>query len=154
MKTIPFDFELRKDIQSEENGYKGRYKVQAKSGKPARIICWDCKHPKYPIVALVENSSYEYTITCRKNGMHYPTGGESGDDLYLIDTWEPKFELWNKIRCRVTGIVFDVVAIDYVSKKYEVISDSVYTDRRYIMFYEQDDYELATKEIIEKLKEE
>ena len=38
MKAIQFDINLRKDIQSEENGYKGRYKEKKKNGRKNEYI--------------------------------------------------------------------------------------------------------------------
>ena len=144
--TIPFDIALRSEIQSEENGYKGRYKVQTKRGRPARIICWDRKDCKYPIIALVENYSIEVSLSYRNDGKYYPVscGVESGDDLYLIDTWEPKFELWDRIvRKGGREITFDVVSINYGVKNYSVVSDCAYTDICRVAFDEQDCFELV-----------
>lgn len=100
MKIIPFDIKLRNQIQSEENRYKGRYKVQTKDGIPVRIICWDKKDTKFPIITLAEDSShsYEAIYTFRSDGKYNPNGVESGADLYLMDTWEPKFKVGDIIR--------------------------------------------------------
>lgn len=101
MKIIPFNIELRKDIQSEENKYQGRYKVQTKSGNTVRIICWDKKDFTFPIVALVKDSlpgSAETTLSFRQDGMYYPRGIKSYNDLCLIDTWEPKFKVGDRVR--------------------------------------------------------
>lgn len=100
MKTIPFDINLRKDIQSEENKYKGRYKVQTKGGIPVRIICWDRKDTKFPIITLAEDSShsYEAIYTFRNNGKYNPGDNESSVDLCLIDTYEPKFKVGDTIK--------------------------------------------------------
>lgn len=144
--TIPFDIALRSEIQSEENGYKGRYKVQTKRGRPARIICWDRKDCKYPIIALVENYSIEVSLSYRNDGKYYPVscGVDSGDDLYLIDTWEPKFELWDRIvRKGDQEITYDVVSINYGVKNYGVVSDSPYTDICRVAFDDQDRFELV-----------
>lgn len=146
MKTIPFDIALRSEIQSEESGYKGRYKVQTKRGRPARIICWDKKDPQFPIVALVESYSKEVEISYRKDGKYYPVsvGIESNGDLYLIDTWEPKFELWDRIvRKGNQEITFDVVSINYAANNYGVVSDCPYADICRVAFDEQDDFELV-----------
>ena len=90
MKIIPFDIALREQIQSEENHYQGRYKVQTKSGKPGRIICWDKKGSEFPIVALVERcDSNEASFLFCYDGKYYTGGNESGEDLYLVDTWKP-----------------------------------------------------------------
>lgn len=143
---MPFNIELRKDIQSEENGYKGRYKVQTRRGSPARIICWDKKDPKSPIVALVEDYSIENELSYRNDGMYYPgsVNIESNADLFLVDTWEPKFGLWDKVvRSGDSETFFEIVAIDYVSKRYMVVSDNRFANRHYIGFDEQDNFEFV-----------
>ena len=95
IKTIPFDASLRNHIQSEENHYQGRYKVQTRDGKPVKIICWDKKDFTFPIVALVEDlpGPLETILSFHQDGMCYPRGIESNNDLCLVDTWEPKFRL-------------------------------------------------------------
>lgn len=147
MKTIPFDIKLRNQIQSEENGYKGRYKVQTRKGEPARIICWDKKGSEFPIVALVERcDSNEASLLFCYDGKFYTDGGESGEDLYLVDTWKfiPKEselkefekELANRIY-KSLGAAVCMEGIEFLAKK---LAPKL--------------LELAKKEIIEKLKEE
>lgn len=144
MKTIPFDIKLRKDIQSEENGYKGRYKVQTKSGKPVRIICWDKKEIMYPIVALVEiYDSYEASLLFCNNGKYYTGGDESSYDLCLIDTWEHKFKVGDKVRYRNSDKavykIVNVIGSHYVA----ILSDQ---STRFIPFRNDDFLELVPKE--------
>ena len=143
MRIIPFDIKFRSEIQSEENGYKGRYKVQTREGKPVRIICWDRKDCEHPIIALVECYSIEVSLSYRKNGTYRTTSACDKDDLVLIDTLAPMFRRWDRIKSKVDGTVFDIVAIDFVSHKYEVISDNTSTDRHYVAYYEQNDFELV-----------
>ena len=128
MKTIPFDIKLRKLIQSEENRYTGRYKVQTKSGKPVRIICWDKEGPEYTIVALIENSSsYERTLSFNNDGRKY-SSVESNDDLVLVDTWGPKFKVGDKVRykngdeiCRIAGILNKHYHVVLLSNKSSIL---------------------------------
>lgn len=144
MKTIPFDIKLRKDIQSEENEYKGRYKVQTKSGKPVRIICWDKKEIMYPIVALVEiYDSYEASLLFCNNGKYYTGGDESSYDLCLIDTWEHKFKVGDKVRYRYSNrTVYKIVNV--IGSHYVVsLSDQ---STRVIPFWNDDFLELVPKE--------
>jgi len=49
MKKIPFDIKFRPEIES------GKYSVQTRDGRKARIICWDRKDNTRQIVVLVEN---------------------------------------------------------------------------------------------------
>jgi len=111
MKTIPFDIKLRKLIQSEENHYQGRYKVQTKSGNPVRIVCWDKKDSKFPIVALVMNSAIETSLSLCKEGKYYPTGDNSNYDLLLVDTWEPMFKVGDKVRYKNSNKVYRIADI-------------------------------------------
>lgn len=118
MKAIPFDIALRSEIQSKENKYLGRYKVQTRSGKSARIICWDNKNPEFPIAglpiaALVEDSSHSnetafLLLLFRKDGM---CCGTSDNDLCLIDTWEPKFKVGDRVRLESSQITHKIVSV-------------------------------------------
>lgn len=101
MKIIPFDIALREQIQSEENHYQGRYKVQTRSGNTVRIVCWDKKDFTFPIVALVEDSlpgPAETTLSFCQDGMYFPRGIESNNDLCLLDTLDPKFKVGDRVR--------------------------------------------------------
>lgn len=141
MKTIPFDIKLRKDIQSEENHYTGRYKVQTKSGNHVRIICWDVKHSKYTIVALIEDSSnsYETAITFRNDGKYY---GESSTDLCLVDTWEPKFKVGDTIKPikQTLGLADKLTIKEIHNNRYYFSDDS------WMCISGQDGWELVPKE--------
>lgn len=112
MKTIPFDIKLRKLIQSEENHYQGRYKVQTKSGKPARIICWNRNSPTFPIVALVENRSantvIEFTHWFSENGKYMSDNAEHSFDLCLVDTLEPKFKIGDRVMYKNSNRVYRI----------------------------------------------
>lgn len=148
MKTIPFDIKLRKDIQSEENGYKGRYKVQTREGEPVRIICWDKKDFKYPIIALVENTSYsketvlvfnnETIFIFRNDGKRYPNGCEPGLDLCLVDTFEPKFKIGDKVTYKGTDSIYTITSI----------KDNGYalSNGGFILFKSQDKFELIPED--------
>jgi len=156
MKTIPFDIALRSEIQSKENKYLGRYKVQTRSGKSARIICWDNKNPEFPIAglpiaALVEDSSHSnetafLLLLFRKDGM---CCGTSDNDLCLIDTWEPKFKVGDTIRNKVTDIVRKIVKLN--DTHYSAIDPfepiSYNHSHSYCISYKcQDLYELISEE--------
>lgn len=95
MKIIPFDVSLRNQIQSVENEYTGRYKVQTRSGGDVRILCWDKidkRDRPYPIVGLRTANDTEYISSWTKDGK-FTVGEYNIKDLVLVDTWEPKFRL-------------------------------------------------------------
>lgn len=60
--------------------------VQTRSGLKARIICTDRNHPKYPIVALVEDDGIESAIYVTKEGTHmFNPGYNTAYTLDLIN---------------------------------------------------------------------
>lgn len=144
MKTISFDIKLRKDIQSEENNYQGRYKVQTKNGKSVRIICWDKKDSKFPIVALVKIcDSTEAPLSFCNDGKYYPDDKESSDDLCLIDTWAHKFKVGDRVRYRNSDkAVYKIVNV--IGSHYVAIRSDQGT--RFIPFQNDDFLELVPKE--------
>lgn len=176
MKIIPFDINLRKDIQSEENGYKGRYKVQTRDGKPVKIICWDKIDKRgrpYPIVGLRAIDDTEFIATWTEDGKF--TNFESNiNDLVLVDTLEPKFKVGDKIKYKCTTSIYTVEAVGntgYVLSNggfalfknedlFELVPEEPeLTDLEKELVNLAKEYaprllELAKKEIIEKLKEE
>ncbi len=145
MKTISFDIKLRKLIQSEENHYQGRYKVQTKSGKPVRIICWD-KKDILSIIALVEiYDSHEAPLLFYNNGKYYTGGDESSYDLCLVDTWKPISE-------KSEQTDFEKELANCLYKSIGVVS--MYGMEVLAKMFTPKLLELAKKEIIEKLKKE
>ena len=137
MKTIPFDINLRKDIQSEENKYNGRYKVQTREGESVRIICWDKKNTALPIIALVNDSShcYENMRSFHINGKYYPTTCESSTDLCLVDTFEPKFKIGDKVKYKFTTSTFTIEAVG--------TTGYVLSNGGFILFKNEDLFELV-----------
>ena len=71
-KIIPFDLELAKKIQAGE--IKGR--IVTEDRKNVRVVCFDLKHPKCPIIAAVtyddgtdeSNITYEVVHYYDQNG--------------------------------------------------------------------------------------
>ena len=55
-------------------------KVVTRDGRKARILCTDVKRALYPVLALVDNGSYEVPASYTKNGEYY-TGGKRSFDL-------------------------------------------------------------------------
>ena len=77
--TIPFDLERAKRIQEgKEEG-----KIVTRNGYNARIVCWDMKNPKYPIMALYTEEEEEIDITTTLDGMIYRGNDENEFDLVL-----------------------------------------------------------------------
>ena len=93
MTTIDHLLELTKMIQfmkdfDLEAAKKGAA-VCTRDGRAARIICFDRKAAKEPIVALVHNTidedSSEFCVTYRENGRYFPKD-ESAKDLMMVTT--------------------------------------------------------------------
>ena len=62
--TIPFDLERAKRISNgEEEG-----KIVTRDGKEVRIVCFNVRHNKYPIVGLIDEGNYESAESFSKNG--------------------------------------------------------------------------------------
>ena len=60
--TIPFDVQRAKRITNgEEDG-----KIVTRDGKEVRIICFDVKDNKYPIIGLVKEGDKEAPETFKK----------------------------------------------------------------------------------------
>jgi len=96
MRIVDFNINLKSQIQSVENGYTGRYKVQTRDGKPVRVICWDKKDKRdrpYPIVGLRANDDTEFITTWMEDGKYDSITEFSINDLVLVDTLEPKFKV-------------------------------------------------------------
>lgn len=68
-------------------------KVITKDGRNARIRCTDVKRAYYPILALVDNGTFESSILYTKNG-EYNIGEESSADLFFAPK---KYEGWINI---------------------------------------------------------
>ena len=66
------------DLELAKQGHP----VCTRDGKPARIICFDRKSEKYPIVALVDQEEEEYSLNYAIDG-HYYTECEDPHDLMM-----------------------------------------------------------------------
>lgn len=76
---VPFEVELAKKIA--EKSVEG--KIVTREGKDVRVVCWDKKGGKFPIIALVkEGNENEETSHFTVHGMFY-YGKESAIDLML-----------------------------------------------------------------------
>lgn len=82
--TIPFDVERAKRITNgEEDG-----KIVTRDGKEVRIVCFDVKNDKYPIIGLVKEGNYESAESFSKNGEYSIGDGKLDCDLFLkVPEW-------------------------------------------------------------------
>ena len=83
----------------------------AKSGKPvctrdgrkARIICFDLKNEEYPIVAAIENDSFEILLTYTINGEIVKGNYKSDSDLMMLpekkEGWVNVYKRKNEYIC-------------------------------------------------------
>ena len=61
--------------------------VCTRSGRPARIICFDRKDDRYPLVVLIDNDGSESCYLFYKNGKLFVSAGEeSENDLFMAPT--------------------------------------------------------------------
>lgn len=106
MQRIEFDIKYRADIEA------GRYKVETRDGRPARIVCWDVDMESKPsgtikpILALHKEDDGEYAKHHFGNGKLWLNDDDEYDlflvpveqDAYTITGWvardEWKEELW------------------------------------------------------------
>ena len=67
-KRIPFDIKYRQDIEA------GRYRVETRDGRAARIVCWDAKCKNYPVIAEIDgkvDDECTLAIQYKKDGVSY-----------------------------------------------------------------------------------
>lgn len=69
----PFDIELA----------KAGHPVCTREGEPVRIICYDRKNTKYPIMALIDKGDSEDFVSYILQGTFYNNGKEHKDDLFM-----------------------------------------------------------------------
>jgi hypothetical protein len=61
--------------------------VCARDGRPARIICFDRKDDRYPLVVLINNCGSESCYNLSKNGKFFGvTKEKSENDLFMAPT--------------------------------------------------------------------
>lgn len=68
------------DLQAAKSGKP----VCTRSGKPVRIICFDVKGAKHPIIALVKEDGYERVCSYIPDGRRFEEEKEWSDDLMMI----------------------------------------------------------------------
>lgn len=82
-KCVPFDIELAKKIMNKE--VKGR--IVTREGLQVRIVCFDLKGDKWPIVAIIQTpGNYEVIKTYESNGRYGNFGEEQNDLLIEVPT--------------------------------------------------------------------
>lgn len=69
----PFDIELA----------KAGHPVCTRDGRAVRILCYDRKNTKYPIVALIDRGEYENICSCTIEGKFGNNQEEIGNDLFM-----------------------------------------------------------------------
>lgn len=79
------------DLQAAKSGKP----VCTRSGKPVRIICFDVKGAKHPIIALVKEDEYERVCSYMPDGRRFNDEEEWPDDLMMLPE---KKEGWAVIR--------------------------------------------------------
>ncbi|MBO7692953.1 MAG: hypothetical protein J6Y28_01705 [Acholeplasmatales bacterium] len=88
----PFNLELAKQ----------GHPVCTRDGKPARIICFDAKHPIYPIIALIENGGSEEPYAFSIDGIYYVESIIKDKDLMMASV---KHESWINIYRNENGVI-------------------------------------------------
>lgn len=68
------------DLQAAKSGKP----VCTRSGKPVRIICFDVKGAKHPIIALVKEDEYERVCSYMPDGRRFNDEEEWPDDLMML----------------------------------------------------------------------
>ena len=75
---VPFDMELAKRIQNGES--EGR--IVTREGDSARVVCWDMKHERYTICAVImDDEGCEYSGDYTADGKCWV---DQDDDLDLL----------------------------------------------------------------------
>lgn len=96
---IPFDIKYRPQIES------GEYKVETRSGLPARIVCWDRNSKDMEILALVYDEhideNNEELAEVALDGRMFPRGKDHDYDLFIITPEEEMTEFEKAV-----GLVF------------------------------------------------
>ena len=106
MRRINFDIKYRPEIES------GRYKVQTRDGKPARVILWDALGP-FPIIALVSFGDEEGPYSYTKDGKSSTYNMNSWGDLFIL-TDEPELTPFEEAVKQLMQIVSAYGSPDYV----------------------------------------
>lgn len=126
-KCVPFDIELAKKIMNKEA--EGR--IVTREGLQVRIVCFDLKGDKWPIVALIQTpGNYEVVKIYESNGRYgrYGNFGEEQNDLLIeVPTyyrdysnfepqkWQPCLvrddddDIWGVLVCAGRNVVDKVV---------------------------------------------
>lgn len=96
MARIPFDLKWKPQIES------GEYKVETRSGLPARIVCWDRKTKDMEIIALVYDEHIEEDnediAEVALNGKMFPRGKNHDYDLFIVTPEEELTEFEKAIK--------------------------------------------------------
>lgn len=105
------------DLQAAKAGKP----VCTRSGKPVRIICFDVKGAKHPIIALVKEDGYERVCSYMPDGRRFEEEKEWSDDLMMIperkEGWVnvSKFSLYASKEEALSHKTYDIIATIKIS---------------------------------------
>lgn len=92
--------------------------VQTRDGKPARIICFDCKSNRSPVIALVTMADGEETPNSYTNDGRCHPLYEMGDDLFMVSVLH---EGWvNLYAGRVFGVTAGLEVFETKEEAFEM----------------------------------
>ena len=96
----PFNLELA----------KAGHPVCTRDGRPVRIICYDRKNTKYPIMALIDKGDSEDIVSYIRQGTFYSNGKEHKNDLFMAavkkDGWVNVFINASYFDSKTAGTIY------------------------------------------------
>lgn len=130
MKQIRFDLELAKAITNGEK--KGR--VVTRDGHLARIICFDVKNHPQPIIALIDNGTYEECHNFTEDGYYLQNKKINKRDIFLdvSDKQEskPKFKIKKIVLERKCPVCGKVQNLELSYEQYKAVCEAKFIDEK------------------------
>lgn len=118
---VPFDVELAKRIQNKECDGK----IVTRDGRNARIVCWDLKKRKDPILALIEEDECEIIDTFLDDGRWCEDEERSADLMLEI----PEYMTFKEGDIIAFGYNEDSIAIGIFNRQTSEKSHECYVMR-------------------------